>query len=78
MKTTKELIYENYLSSKQTKVQFAMDLLDAIMNNSDGVVDFRVDDGDGDMWIYQLDINSFAVDPSNDTYLGDGNFADNH
>ncbi len=73
----KDLIYKNHKSANQTKEEFAVQLLDAIMKNKDGIVDFTVDDGDGDVWKYVLDVDVFRVEPD-DNYLGDGKFADNH
>jgi hypothetical protein len=53
----KHLHFNNYAPAKQDPKKFAMDLFDAIMQTGTGIITMSIDDGDGDIWKYTIDID---------------------
>jgi hypothetical protein len=49
-------------TSKQDEKAIAVQMLEAIINNSEGQIILTVDDGDGDVWKYTLDISCERID----------------
>lgn len=52
----KHLHYLNHASTKKDPKDFALSLFHAILETGDGQVTMSVDDGDGDVWKYTIDI----------------------
>jgi len=55
------LHFNNHISSKQDFNKFARQLADAIIFNGNKIVTVSVDDGDGDVWKYEITIDSNRV-----------------
>lgn len=53
----KHLHYLNHASTKKDPKAFAMDLFSTILETGTGVITMTVDDGDGDVWKYTIDID---------------------
>lgn len=53
---SKHLHLNNHRSSKQDQTKFAVDLFNAIFDGT-GTITFTVDDGDGDVWKYTIDVD---------------------
>ena len=54
--------FHNELTSKQDEKAMAVQMLEAIINNSGDTITLTVDDGDGDVWKYTLDISCERID----------------
>ena len=54
--------FNNDSTSKQDHRALAYQLMEAIMNNQGSEVILTVDDGDGDVWKYTLDISCERID----------------
>jgi hypothetical protein len=54
MKPKTHLHFNNHISSKQDVNKFARDLFDAITQSPGYLITFTIDDGDGDVWKYEL------------------------
>lgn len=52
----KHLHFNNHSSSKQCVNQFASEVLTQITENKDGIFTLSMDDGDGDVWKYEIHI----------------------
>lgn len=58
----KPLYYNNHISSQQDQNRFFKDLFEAVIDNSGGIITMVVDDGDGDIWKYTIDIECERID----------------
>lgn len=52
----KHIHFNNHSSSKQDVKQFASDVLTQITENKDGIFTISMDDGDGDVWKYEIHV----------------------
>lgn len=50
----KHLHLNNHVSSKQSVDEFAKKIFNTITQDSSGKISFSIDDGDGDVWKYQI------------------------
>jgi hypothetical protein len=55
------LHFNNHISSKQDINKFSKDLFDAIVQSGHRSITMSVDDGDGDVWKYDIHIVSNRV-----------------
>lgn len=58
----KNLHFNNHISSKQDYNKLAKMLLDAIIGQGEREITLTVDDGDGDVWKYEMDISCERVE----------------
>lgn len=54
----RHLHFNNSSKSGQDVNKFAKQLLDEVFQNKDGIITISVDDGDGDVWKYELHVYS--------------------
>lgn len=52
----------NHISSKQDVNKFARELFDLIVQSGKRDITMSIDDGDGDVWKYQISVVSDRVD----------------
>ena len=57
----KSLHLNNHISSKQDINKFAKDLFDAIVKSGYRTITMSIDDGDGDVWKYYIEVTSDRV-----------------
>lgn len=51
----------NHISSKQDIHKFAKELFDLIVQSGHRTITMSIDDGDGDVWKYEIDVHSNRV-----------------
>ena len=57
----KHIHFNNHISSKKDVKDFASEVLTQIMQNKDGIFSFSIDDGDGDVYKYEIHVYSDRV-----------------
>lgn len=53
--------FNNHISSKQDIDKFARELFDLIVQSGKRTITMSVDDGDGDVWKYNIEVSSNRV-----------------
>lgn len=53
----KHLHYLNHSSTKKDPKDFALSLFNAVLETGEGQITMSVDDGDGDIWKYTINID---------------------
>lgn len=57
----KSLHLNNHISSKQDINKFARELFDLIVQSGHRDITMSIDDGDGDVWKYKIEVSSNRV-----------------
>lgn len=55
------LHFNNHITSKQDLNKFAKDVFDTILKYNNGSFTLSIDDGDGDIWKYEILVSSNRV-----------------
>lgn len=55
------LHFNNHITSKQDLSKFAKDVFDTILKYHNGSFSLSIDDGDGDVWKYEISVSSNRV-----------------
>lgn len=55
------LHFNNHITSKQDTNRFARELFDAIVQSGHRTIIMSIDDGDGDVWKYEIQVSSNRV-----------------
>lgn len=55
------LHFNNHITSKQDLNKFSRELLDLIVQSGKRTITMSIDDGDGDVWKYEINVSSTRV-----------------